>query len=232
MTTRLLACALAAPIALSAAPLAADVLFDNTLDGTGSTNPSAQSTFSLTNTYARGFAFRIDEGAGFNLTSLTLGLYYQTSTGASQVTGALTVQLFELNDSFESPTLLAGEQVSGLVVQAAGGFVDLDFQTLGDITLEGGRSYGLKIGSEVSSNGKIRGIQSVHGSDGVMTAGEGVSWGHYVRANNGEWYLNSFARLLGQLNGTSTVEQAVVPGPAAATTLLAGLCGLRRRRRR
>ncbi len=62
-----------------------------------------------------------------------------------------------------------------------------------------------------------------------MVAGTNVTWGSYVRANDGEWHLNNAAQL-GQLNGT--MAASVVPGPAAAMTLLVGVGGLARRRRR
>ena len=54
MPNRFFACAVAAPMCLIATPLVADVMFDNTLDGTRATNPNAQSTFrSRTATLAR-----------------------------------------------------------------------------------------------------------------------------------------------------------------------------------
>ena len=67
MSNRIFACAVAAPMCLIATPLVADVMFDNTLDGTRATNPNAQSTFSFTNGNARAFAFKIDDGFDFNL---------------------------------------------------------------------------------------------------------------------------------------------------------------------
>ena len=226
MSNRIFACAVAAPMCLIATPLVADVMFDNTLDGTRATNPNAQSTFSFTNGNARAFAFKIDDGFDFNLSSLMLGLYVDEGGDLTEVTGSLTVTLFELDSAYQSPEQIASEQVSGLVVQAAGSYVELDFQSLDDITLQGGNRYGLKIGSATSNAGKIRGIQTP-GSNSMAT-GDGVTFGSYVRANQGEWYLNN-ARLLGQLNGTAS---SVVPGPAAAMTLLAGLTGITRRRRR
>ena len=226
MINRIFACAVAAPMCLFTAPLVADVMFDNTLNGTRATNPNNQSTFSFSNNNGRAFAFKIDDGFNFNLSSLMLGLYYDADNNQTEVTGSLTVTLYELNNAYESPVQIDSEQVSGLVVQAAGSFVELDFQSLDDITLQGGNAYGLRIGSGVSNNGKIRGIQAADNYS--MATGDGVTWGSYVRANNGEWYLNN-ARLLGQLNGSAS---AVVPGPAAAMTLLAGLSGITRRRRR
>ena len=79
MSNRIFACAVAAPMCLIATPLVADVMFDNTLDGTRATNPNAQSTFSFTNGNARAFAFKIDDGFDFNLFDHDLFDYDLTS---------------------------------------------------------------------------------------------------------------------------------------------------------
>ena len=212
---------LAGTVILLGPTASAAVIFDNTLNGTGSVDPDQTATFALKESKGRGFAFDVDQGFSLTLSSLKVGLYAKNGNA----TGSIEVVLYELDSSFAQVQSLGSETFSNLSVLENGSFIDLTFDQLDDLTLQGGTAYGIKITNATSDGANIRGIQSTSN----MVAGTNVTWGSYVRANDGEWHLNNAAQL-GQLNGT--MAASVVPGPAAAMTLLVGVGGLARRRRR